>query len=272
MSNVISYKLTDEIADVGIPAGYDPIQEKSFEEYIHISEKANFSKKDLFNNMPNKQTKDLYISGLFLNWGFSMPKKLKTLFTTCSIDFNGRSVDKLTGRDNIENLYMYADTVRIDSYLHMPQTNVFIYARRLIIGENGILDSSPLGFSNPNAQGGTEEKGMAHGLNANDAGNINIFADNIELSNRPFLKVKNNIKLCDPPIIQNGARIIKPIFSKDLCMVKGDFEFELDTKDTGEIYFIFTNEIPKDGKINLDKTRHLKLIWPGIPLMRLLKR
>lgn len=275
MSNIVSYKLTDEIADVRIPSGYDPIQDHNFEEYIHISEKSNLGKKDFFNNITKKETIDLHISGLFLNWSSGMSKKLESLLTTGSTILNKRSVNKFTGRDNIENLYMYADTVRIDSYLHMPQTNVFIYARRLIMGEDGILDTTPLPFANPNATGGTEEDGMAHGFNANDAGNINIFADDIKFNKRRSIEFNKKIVLSSPPNIQvpppAGTKtfgqvdkqvkyLVKPIFSEDFSMLKGSFEFVLDAKDKGEVYFVFTDSIPSDGTVDLTKTRNLKFM------------
>ena len=125
-------------------AKYDPLLKNPFEEYIRITERANHGKRPSFNNIPDQATKDIHISGLVLNW---------------SDDLSHSKLRAVLERGNIENLYLYADTVVVGTHLRFPQTNVTIYARRLIIGDTGKIDTTPTPFGQAYAQGEGSPKG-----------------------------------------------------------------------------------------------------------------
>jgi hypothetical protein len=138
MNSLTQYRLVDENTDLKIASDYDPLLKETFEEYIQITEKTNPGKRRSFNNIPNQETTDIHVSGLVLNW---------------SKDLSRSKLQAVTERGNIESLYLYADTIVINSHLRFPQTNVAIYARRLIIGEGAKIETTPTPFANPYAQG-----------------------------------------------------------------------------------------------------------------------
>jgi hypothetical protein len=138
MNSLPPYKLVDENTDLKIPADYDPLLNGTFEEYIQITEKINPGKRRSFNTIPNQETRDIQVSGLVLNW---------------SKDLSRSKLQALLERVNIENLSLYADTIVINTHLRFPQTNVTIYARRLIIGEGGRIETTPSAFINPYPSG-----------------------------------------------------------------------------------------------------------------------
>ena len=119
MNSSTQYKLVDENTDLNIPSDYDPLLKNKFEEYIQITERTNPGIRPYFNNIPDQATRNIHVSGLVLNWSDNLSRsKLRAVLE----------------RGNIENLYLYADTVIVGTTLCFPQTNVTIYARRLIMG------------------------------------------------------------------------------------------------------------------------------------------
>ena len=131
MNSSTQYKLVDENTDLNIPSDYDPLLKNKFEEYIQITERTNPGIRPYFNNIPDQATRDIHVSGLVLNWSDNLSRsKLRAVLE----------------RGNIENLYLYADTVIVGTTLCFPQTNVTIYARRLIMG-NGKIDTTPRPFA-----------------------------------------------------------------------------------------------------------------------------
>jgi hypothetical protein len=134
MNALTQYKLVDENTDLKLAVDYDPLLKDTFDEHIQITEKINPGKRPSFNTIPNQETRDIHVSGLVLNW---------------SKDLSRSKLKALMERVNIENLYLYADTIVINTHLRFPQTNVTIYARRLIIGQGGKIETTPTPFSNP---------------------------------------------------------------------------------------------------------------------------
>jgi hypothetical protein len=143
MTPPVQYTLIDENTDLTIAPGYDPLLKDSFEEYIHITEKVNPGKRRSFNNVPNQETRDVHVSGLVLHWKKELSKsKLRAV----------------AGRESIEHLFMYADTIVVDAHLKFPQTAVTIYARRLILGPEGKIDTTPKAFGEKYAHDDTPAK------------------------------------------------------------------------------------------------------------------
>lgn len=133
------FLLVDENTELEIDDAYDPLLQDTFEQYIKITEKPNLGKR-FFNNIEDKQTKDVHVTGLVLFFGKDMKHSVLRVFT---------------GRDDIENLYLYADTVVFQDRFSFPQTNIHIQARRLIMGSGGVISTTPKPFIQPNAADGT---------------------------------------------------------------------------------------------------------------------
>ena len=166
----IQYSLIDENTDLAIPAGYDPLLKNTFDEYIHITEKENPGRRRSFNNVPNQATRDVHVSGLVLHW---------------SKDLSRSKLRAVAERESVERLYMYADTVIIDAHLRLPQTHVTIYARRLIVGQDGAIDTTPNPFANPYADDSrpkerTPKYTTNHGAGGNSAGDITLLVQTLQ--------------------------------------------------------------------------------------------
>ena len=175
MNSLTQYKLVDENTDLEIAVDYDPLLKDTFEEYIQITEKTNPGKRRSFNTIPSQETRDIHVSGLVLHWSKDLSRsKLKVLLE----------------RVNVENLYLYADTIVINNHLQFPQTNVNIYARRLIIGEGGRIETTPMPFANPYPSGDGNPKGRSPNAKTNSG-----IVDNEDPSrdwvpwNDPFVRI-----------------------------------------------------------------------------------
>ncbi|WNZ27075.1 hypothetical protein HJG54_29605 [Leptolyngbya sp. NK1-12] len=195
-------KLVSEVTNLAVTPTYDPLLSLSNSDaadYINYTELNSIGVPSSFNNIeitysntetdaskppqykPSIQPKDIYISGLVLNWKSDLGQSvLRAVF----VDNNGKP------RIDIQNLYMYADTVIIGRELHFPQTNVTIYARRLIIQGNGKIDTTPLAFKNPypsflpNQDRDPAKREPKYATNAGadgaSAGNITLYVKQIE--------------------------------------------------------------------------------------------
>src|ERR1700751_2325670 len=100
-------------ADQEIVPGYDLLQDTSFnmEDTIEITEKKLPGQKVSFNNIADKETKEVTVTGLVLNF---------------SQDTTESKLHAILGRTDIEHLYLYADTIIIDDKLSFPQANITI--------------------------------------------------------------------------------------------------------------------------------------------------
>lgn len=152
-------KLVNEETNLAVTPFYEPLltlHHDEIESYINYVELNSLGVPSSFNNSeityslvspndaevpqykPSIQTKDIHISGLFIDWKQNLQNSvLRAVFK----DNNG------TPRIDIQNLIIYADTVMIRRALHFPQTNVTIYARRLIVLPGGKINTTPLPFS-----------------------------------------------------------------------------------------------------------------------------
>lgn len=236
----IQYKLTDEITDLNIDKSYDPFINISYDEYLelesylHISEQVNLGKAQYFNNISDAETRNVEVSGLILRFENQLKKS---------------KLDSLVNRNNIENLTLYADTIYINTPLHFPQTNVNIFARRLIFGANGRLDTTPNPFGDEYAKGGTIEKGMKKGADGNSAGNINITAQSTEVRERKY----NDIKISESSlsksriITRNRLQFVNPDVNPEWLIMNGQIKLKWRKNRTGPIYIFFFTEYPGDS-------------------------
>ncbi|WP_448701016.1 hypothetical protein ACFGVR_02915 [Mucilaginibacter sp. AW1-3] len=153
-------------ADQEIVPGYDLLQDTSFnmEDTIEITEKKLPGQKVSFNNIADKETKEVTVTGLVLNF---------------SQDTTESKLHAILGRTDIEHLYLYADTIIIDDKLSFPQANITISCRHLIIDEQGTLSTTPEQNAQPYAvgNGGDNRKAGAAG---EAAGNITLLCHTIE--------------------------------------------------------------------------------------------
>ena len=160
------YTLIDENTDLTVAPDYDPLTKDTFEDYIQINEKVNPGRRQHFNGVPNKETKDVHVVGLVLYWGKDMKKS---------------RLRAVLNRDDIENISLYADTIIVDAKVSFPQANVTLYARRLIVGEDGCLVTTPNFFANPYATGGQAPDKMKRGAGGGKAGDITLFVQTASL-------------------------------------------------------------------------------------------
>lgn len=170
-----NYLLVDENTSLHIRPDYDPLLQDTFEEYIHLTEKVNLGRR-FFNNIDAKETREVQVSGLVLYFGADLSKSVLR-----SIVYQDKKGGKQ--RNNIERLNLYADTIIIDAPLHFPQANISIYARRLIFGKNGQIDTTPEAFVNPIPTDGAQPEKRKpiyrtlDGHSGSKAGDISLFVD-----------------------------------------------------------------------------------------------
>lgn len=145
---------------------YNPMLDPSInmEDFISINERDLPGKKPSFNNVANAKTKEVQVMGLVLNF---------------SADLSDSRLRSITGRNNIENLYLFADTIIVNNKLVFPQTDVTIVCRHLIFDEQGSVSTTPENHILPYADGnkGDSRKAGAPGENA---GNITLLCHTIE--------------------------------------------------------------------------------------------
>lgn len=213
-------KLVSEVTNIAVTPFYEPLltlDTQEVESYINYSELNSAGVPSSFNNIditytlagsdtnqtpqyqPSIQTKDIHISGLVINWKQNLQHSiLKSVFK----DLNG------TPRIDIQNLIIYADTVIIGRPLHFPQTNITIYARRLIVSKDGKLNTTPLAFGEslvypplkPGQAANPAQRSIKYetnpGADGASAGNINLHIKYLDCSEVPDAK---------PWLIANGS-------------------------------------------------------------------
>lgn len=164
------WRLIEKDQSIEINENEDPLLEKEFSTYIQISERPNPGIRPIFNGMSNVSTINVRVTGLNMIFGATLDAKSADMPAEDKTDNNGSPLDGLTDRVNVENLYLYADTIIVKRQLHFPQTNVHIHARRLIMTDRGEIRTTP----NPIAdfsKAGTSEK-VSNGKSAPDSGNV----------------------------------------------------------------------------------------------------
>jgi hypothetical protein len=81
---------------------------------------------------------------------------------------------------SIEQLTILCDVLRIDSPLHLPEANVAIFARKIVFGPDGSLDTSPLPWSTAKVKDATDStKRGEDGAEGRPAGRITLFGGQI---------------------------------------------------------------------------------------------
>lgn len=134
------------------------------ENYISIRTKGIPGKRPVFNQIKNKATKEVMVTGLVLHFSQDVSKsKLKSLL----------------GNNDVERLFLYADTIIVNRELKFPQCDVTIGCRLLIIEEEGQINTTPKANAQPYATGGSKTKPKA-GADGHRAGNITLLCDTIE--------------------------------------------------------------------------------------------
>ncbi|WP_192348709.1 hypothetical protein [Algoriphagus sp. Y33] len=159
-------RLIDESLDP-IKKGANPLLSMSktdMENYISIRSKGIPGKRAFFNHIRNVATKEVMVTGLFLNF---------------SQDLSDSKLNSILGNKNIERFFLYADTIIINRELKFPQTNVTIGCRQLIIEEKGQIITTPESNPQPYATGGTEGNSAA-GADGHRGGNITLLCGSIE--------------------------------------------------------------------------------------------
>lgn len=255
-----NYKLIDENTSLEITPDYNPLLENTFEDYIHIKEKINFGKR-FFNNIENKETIDVQVIGIALNFGDKVEEsKLRAL---------------LNKRDNLENLYLYADTIIIDRHLHFPQTNITIYARKLIVTDTGHIDTSPLPFNGVRTDGmiptdRTPKFRTLNGADGSPGGNVNLFVKSYIFPEAGTFFILNGSKGQNG---EDGALMekerIKPLswekFKRDVCsydLIPNYSGKSWNWGDTKEYETLFSN-----GQVNYIKAEIYNGGQPKFPLI-----
>jgi hypothetical protein len=98
-------------------------------DYIRISERARRERSEPFNNLKNRPTRSVTISGATLKWKADN----KTLWP-----YQGAFVADLA------EIEMVADRVVVSSPLRFPRTRVIIRARELVFEGDGSIDTTPM--------------------------------------------------------------------------------------------------------------------------------
>ena len=171
MSAKTSLRLINDPNAVTTDENFDPILDPGrtdeLDSFIQVTQRPNPGLSRVFNGERNRPTSRIEVIGLLLNFSNNPSTRLTTVLN----------------RRDVSDLYIYADTIRVSTRLHFPQTNVHIFARRLIFQGNGEIDTTPTDFSVESASGGTPEN-MARGLNAPDAGSIFLNVRELTEQNR----------------------------------------------------------------------------------------
>ena len=162
----VAPSLIDENTDLAIAPSYDPLRQGTFDEYVQITTRVNPGKRR-FNNVAGQVTHDCQVVGLVLYWGDGA---------------KDNRLRELVGVKTTERLTLYADTVIIDQPVRFPGTHVTIYARRLIVGKNGSIETTPEPFVIPTAQGGTAPDKMRRGEAGDAAGDVDLFVQSAEIA------------------------------------------------------------------------------------------
>lgn len=158
--------IIDELIDQDHSPVYNPLLDTStnIEDLIAIKEKKLVGKKASFNNQPNTDTREVLVTGLVLHF---------------SEDMADSRLRSILGRTDMEYLYLYADTIIIDTKLSFPQTQLTIACRQLIIEENGQVDTTPEANPQPFAVGNGGDQRKA-GNKGEDGGSITLLCKTIE--------------------------------------------------------------------------------------------
>ena len=95
----------------------------------------------VFNAIEGMITRKIRVSGVRLIWDQYEPGG-----TAFDADGTTNRLFNYSGSSDIELLEMYADEVIIRSPLRLPQTEVWIAARRLVFDRDGCIDTTPLPY------------------------------------------------------------------------------------------------------------------------------
>jgi len=114
-------------------------------------------------------------------------------------DGHNNGLYSYNGSEDIKEMNIYAETVIFRSPLHLPQTNVIIYARELRFDDSAYISTTPLSLTDPAEQ----FQDGAHGLKAGDIElHVESYHDNEWLGHR-FIMRGGNGQPAGPG--QNGA-------------------------------------------------------------------
>ncbi|MBK7999450.1 MAG: hypothetical protein IPK15_12250 [Verrucomicrobia bacterium] len=141
---------------------YDrPLPDKESRDYMNITELNNGP--ELFNDATN-ETFTASISGQTLVFAANHPAHLHLQFS---------------GRRNLRELRLYADTVIIRSPLLLPQTRVTIHARELRFENDGVIDTTPRARSTIPAAAVWEDNLFAgnNGDPGHPGGDVNVLVE-----------------------------------------------------------------------------------------------
>jgi hypothetical protein len=119
------------VPEAELVAAQGPLPPEDSTDYITVSEMT--SAEPRFFNKVAQHTRRVHVTG-------------KMVVLDEASDANGLFT-RLHGTDtrnsNIEEVVVYADTLRIQSPLRVPQANVTVFARRLVFTGSGLLDTTP---------------------------------------------------------------------------------------------------------------------------------
>lgn len=158
--------ILDELIDQDIAPDYNLLKDKTLspEDLIEIKEKKLPGKKQSFNNRADAVTKEVFVTGLVLS------------FTQ---DLSDSRLNSIMGRNDIEHLYLYADTIMINEKLSFPQANVTVCCRQLIIEESGSICTTAEANPIPFAMGKGEDP-RKPGADGEPSGSITLLCQTID--------------------------------------------------------------------------------------------
>ncbi|MEB3340330.1 hypothetical protein [Okeania sp.] len=140
-----------------------------------------------------------------------------------------------------KNLIIACDVLEIYDELIVPECNVSIFARKLIVKSGGCINTSPLPWDQPHAKNADSEsdeidKAKARdGANGRHAGNVNLFVRDLKIENKnnPNLKIENE----NNPIIKanggNGQDAGEGMHGKDGHSVEKYYDHDYVRIDNG---------------------------------------
>jgi hypothetical protein len=102
----------------------------------HVNDPSGNSVRQSFNGLANRVVRDVEIAGPALLWYAG---------NTALAPYHGRNAS------DVRTLTICADRMEVDTELRFPRTNVIIYARELVFGESGSINTIPLDHPDPRA-------------------------------------------------------------------------------------------------------------------------
>lgn len=133
----------------------DIIPSATDEAYAGVSVRSAAGSAEYFNGEAGRTLYDVVVSGVELHWPHT-----STFYT------------RLSGRSDLLNVSIYADTLRITEPIKLPGANVTIHARVLRFdSERAVIDTTPISATHP-AERASAAVGPADGKDGTDGGNI----------------------------------------------------------------------------------------------------